>query len=115
MHRNFFTNVKLHKVGIKSSPLCSFGEIHDDSIEYMLFPKIQSFWDSVCDCLVKTGNSGYIISVERVILGDLENIDLFSHIILTCKVIYNVNAMKSAITIYYVERYLITCSTKSQM
>ena len=84
----------------------------------MLFPEIQSFWDSVCDCLVKTGNSGYIISVERVILVDLGNIDLFSHIILTCKkVIYNVNAMKSAKKthiqqvignkekIYYVERY----------
>ena len=39
------------------------------------------------------GYKGYIISIERIILGDLENSDIFSYIILVCKhIIYG--AMK---------------------
>ena len=55
----FFTDEKLQKIGIKTSPLCSFYKIHDDSIEHMLFlcPEIQSFWDSVHDWLALIGYS----------------------------------------------------------
>ena len=42
------------------------------------------------DWLTEVRYKGYIILVERVILGDMENSDLFSYIILTCKkIIYN--------------------------
>ena len=78
-HLHFVTSVKFHK----------------DNIEHMLFacPVIKSFWYIVHDWLSNIGYKGYISSVERIIFG-LENTDLFSHIILTSKIIIY-NAMKA--------------------
>ena len=78
-HLHFVTSVKFLK----------------DNIEHMLFacPVIESFWDIVHDWLSNIGYKGYISSVERIILG-LEITDLFSHIIITSKIIIY-NAMKA--------------------
>ena len=53
----------------------------------MLFlcPKIETFWNSIRVWLGEIGYKGYIISIERIILGDVENSDIFSYIILVCK------------------------------
>ena len=61
----------------------------------MLFlcPIIEDFWNSVNNWLTEIGYENYILSLERIILADVENSDIFHYIILICKkVIYN--AMK---------------------
>ena len=80
-------NDKLHKIGIKASPLCTFCESREDSIEHMLFTcaTLHTFWDYVRKWLAEIGYEGYIILIECIILGDVENNDLFSYIKLICK------------------------------
>ena len=82
-----FTNEKLHKIGIKNSPICTFCKTAVDGNEHMLVscPVISHFWDTIHGGLAVFGYRGYVMSMECIILGDLENSDVFSSIILVCK------------------------------
>ena len=84
----------------------------------MLFagPTISAFCDSIHEWLAEIGHKGYVISVERIISGDLENGHMFSYIILICKMtIYNIlkagkilhlqQVLSNIKNIYYAERY----------
>ena len=117
-HLKFFTNEKLHKIGFKNSPICTFCKTAVDCIEHMLVscPVVSHFWDTNHGGLAGFGYRGYVISIECIILGDLENSDVFSSIILVCKMtIYNAmkadeiphlqQVLNNIRNCYYAERY----------
>ena len=95
LHHRFFTNEKLHKMGIKKSNLCSFCKAHVDSVEHMFLHCDISLelWEEVENWIRLLGMENYNMSASKIVLGDLENAHFINTIILlTKKVIYN--AMK---------------------
>ena len=92
LHRRFFTNDKLCKMGIKKSNICTFCKIAVDSVEHMILscPVIVELWNEVNNWINEIGFINYKLSENRIILGDIENgITLTTIILLTKKVIYN--------------------------
>ena len=93
LHHRFYTNEKLHKMGIKNSDQCSFCLSCTDSVEHMLIQChiSRELWGGVRDWIVEIGMPNYNLSDARIILGDMENaVCINSIILLTKKVIYNV-------------------------
>ena len=91
LHR-FYTNDKLSKMGIKSTSLCTFCKIHQDSVEHMLIccPIITELWKKVNSWLREIGLIDYNLTESKIILGDVENGNIPTTVILlTKKVIYN--------------------------
>ena len=92
IHKRFYTNDKLFKMGIKNSPLCSLCKIERDSVEHMLFdcPVSKDLWLNVQNWIVELGIPNYIITKEKIIMGELERaICINSIILLTKKILYN--------------------------
>ena len=57
LHRRFFTNDKLFKMGIKVSDKCTFCKVSTDSVEHMLLycPIIKCLWDMVNQWVIDIG------------------------------------------------------------
>ena len=92
LHRRFFTNDKLHKMGIKPSDQCSFCKASTDSVDHMILycTVVQELWANVNNWLIEIGFLDYNLSDSRNVLGDLENGPIVNSIILiTKKVIYD--------------------------
>ena len=92
LHRRFYTNDKLFKMGIKNTDLCTFCKTAVESVEHMLLrcPVIQELWKKVNHWLEEIGFINYNLTESRIILGDIENGNIPTTIILlTKKVIYN--------------------------
>ena len=92
LHRRFYTNEKLHKMGIKTTSSCIFCKTHQDSVEHMLLycPIITELWKKVCTWLIEVGLVDYNLTESKIILGDIENgVVPTTVILLTKKVIYN--------------------------
>ena len=97
IHKRFYTNDKLFKMGIKKSPNCSLCSIEVDSVEHMLFdcPVSRDLWLSVQNLIVELGIPNYIITKEKIIMGEMERVLCINSIILlTKKILYN--CMKEA-------------------
>ena len=61
LHRRFFTNDKLCKMGIKKSDICTFCKNDVDSVEHMLFicPVIVDLWKEVNNWITELGFVNY--------------------------------------------------------
>ena len=79
LHRRFFTNEKLYKMGIKNTASCTFCKTEVDSVEHMLLrcPIIIELWEKVNNWLNETET--------KIILGDIENGNIPTTIILLRK------------------------------
>ena len=92
LHRRFFTNDKLHKMGIKPSGMCSFCKVSSDSVDHMLLycNIVQNLWLEVNNWIIELGFKNYNLTNSRKFLGDLDNGPIINSIILlTKKVIYD--------------------------
>ena len=128
LHRRFFTNDKLSKMGIKASDKCTFCKVSTDSVEHMLLycPIINQLWDMVNQWITEIGFIGYNLSIYKKIIGDLENGPILNSIILiTKKVIYDsfkkdkipsIFQIKSEVkNHYYLEKYTYRNNGKIQL
>ena len=72
LHRRFYTNDKLHKMGIKNSDKCTFCHDESDSVEHMLLRCniIRTFWDRINNWIEEIGFIGYKLTESKTILGD---------------------------------------------
>ena len=70
LHRRFYTNNILHKIGIKVSDICSLCKKEEDSNEHMLIQCEVSneIWTQVQSWIQNIGIEGYTISNERKFL-----------------------------------------------
>ena len=61
LHRRFYTNDKLYKMGIKTTSLCAFCKIQQDSVEHMLLycPIITELWKKVNSWIREVGLIDY--------------------------------------------------------
>ena len=66
LHRSFYTNNILHKIGIKDSEMCSLCKTEKDSNEHMLILCEVSnlIWTQVQSCIQDIGIDEYTISDE---------------------------------------------------
>ena len=95
LHKRFYTNEKLYKMGIEASALCSFCNAENDSVEHMLIECniTKELSSEIRNLIVEMGEPGYHLSEEKIIMGELEkSVCINTIILLTKKVIYN--AMK---------------------
>ena len=79
-------------MGIKNTDLCTFCKTAVESVEHMLLrcPVIKELWKKVNHWLEEIGFINYNLTESRIILGDIENGNIPTTIILlTKKVIYN--------------------------
>ena len=79
-------------MGIKNTDLCTFCKTEVDSVEHMLLicPFIIELWEKVNNWLEEIGFINYNLTETRKILGDIENGNTLTTIILlTKKIIYN--------------------------
>ena len=62
-------------MGIKTTSLCTFCKIQQDSVEHMLLycPIITELWKKVNSWIREIGLIGYNLTETRIILGDVEN------------------------------------------
>ena len=94
LHKRFYTNVKLFKMEIKNSALCSFCKIENDSVEHMLIECTISkeLWRETRNSIDERVPD-YLLTEDKIIMGELEkSICINSILLLTETVIYN--AMK---------------------
>ena len=95
LHKQFYTNEKLYKMGIKASALCTFCDDENDSVEHMLIKcrVVRELWSEVRNWIVENGVPDYYLTEEKIIIGELEkSVCINTVILLTKKIIYN--AMK---------------------
>ena len=73
LHRRFFTNNILFKMNQKASILCDFCKSEDDSNEHMhLYCElVKQIWREVELWISQIGVVDYVITEERIILGEL--------------------------------------------
>ena len=106
LHRRFYTNDKLFKMGKKQSNLCTFCKTSLDNVEHMLLycPIIIELWDKVNKWLIEIGFINFRFTDYKKILGDIDNgIIITTIILLTKKVIYNCFKKDSIPTIQYIQ------------
>ena len=95
LHKRFYTNEKLFKMGIKTSSQCTFCKDETDSVEHMFIKCriVRDLWAEVRNWIVEMGVPNYYLTEEKIILGEFEkSVCINTIILLTKKVIYN--AMK---------------------
>ena len=87
LHRRFYTNDKLYKMGIKNSDKCTFCHDESDSVEHMLLRcnVIKNFWDRINNWIEEIGFIGYTLTESKIILGNLENGQTITTLILLSK------------------------------
>ena len=77
---------------IKNSDKCTFCQEESDSVEHMLLrcKVIKNFWDRINNWIEEIGFIGYTLTESKIILGDLENGQTITTLILLSKkVIYD--------------------------
>ena len=88
MHYGIVTNTKLYYWKVINSPLCTFCELESEDTLHLLYNcnVIKKLWKSVDDWL-KTGNISINMSVENIILNNVDNnpFDVVNTIILIIK------------------------------
>ena len=92
LHKRFFTNEKLFKMGIRKSPLCSLCKNEEDNVEHILIecPVSKELWHGVRDWIIGLGIPDYSTTGEKSVMGELEkSICINSIILLTKKLLYN--------------------------
>ena len=91
LHRRFYTNNILYKVGIKDSEMCSLCKTKKDSNEHMLLLCEVSnlIWTYVESWIRDIGIDEYTISDEKFILGDLNGSYWVNAIILNTQKMYS--------------------------
>ena len=74
LHRRFYTNNVLHKIGIKDSDICGLCKKEKDSNEHMLIQceVSNAIWTQVQSWIQDIGIVGYTISDEKKILGEFD-------------------------------------------
>ena len=88
-HNILYTKEKLHKIGIKSSPLCGFCNQHTETLFHLFVEcgKIQNLWEKVKENLIEPYGLQNL-TAENIILGikrtDKTN-NVVNHIILEVK------------------------------
>ena len=128
LHRRFYTNEKLFKMGIKTSDKCNFCHVKTDSVKHKLLrcQVIINFWDRINIWKEEIGFIGYKITERKIILGDLENGQITTTIILLAKkVIYDsfkrgmlpslVHVQNETKNFFYLEKYSFYLSHKSHI
>ena len=106
LHKRFYTNEKLFKMGIKNSELCGMCHKEVDSVEHMLLycECTKNLWSLVESWINDLGMPEYHITEEKIIVGDLENASAINSIILIAKkVIYNCMKKEQKPCILYVK------------
>ena len=70
LHRRFYTNDKLFKMGIKKSDRCIFCLEESDSVEHMLLrcEKIKNFWRGIQNWIIEIGFIGYTLTENKIVL-----------------------------------------------
>ena len=105
LHKCFYTNQKLFKMGIKKPPLCALCSLTNYSVEHVVIncPISKALWLSVQDWIIELGVPDYNITYVKIVTGELEkSICINSIIILTKKVIYNaMRKEKNSLTYMY--------------
>ena len=94
LHQQFFTNDRLHKIGIKANDVCSMCQVEHDSNTHMLLHCTQSkrFWTDVERWINHLGVKEYVLTDNSIITGDINKSHLLSIIIQHAKItIYNAN------------------------
>ena len=79
-------------MGLKTTSLCTFCETDQDSVEHMLLncAIISDLWRRVNNWIKEIGFINYNLTESKIILGDLENGNIPTTVILlTKKVMYN--------------------------
>ena len=128
LHRRFYTNEKLFKMGIKTCDKCIFCKVETDSVEHMILrcQTIANLWDRVNIWIEELGFIGYKLTERKKILGDLENGPIQTTILLlTKKVIYDsfkkgvipslAHIKNETKNFYYLEKYSFYLMHKSHI
>ena len=92
LHQRFFTNDRLHKIGIKDNSLCSMCKAEPDSNPHMILKcqKSKKLWTEVERWINHLGFVDYILTENSIVTGDINKSRLLSIIILFAKItIYN--------------------------
>ena len=87
LHKRFYTNEKLHKMGIKESNLCGMFRLEVDSVEHMLLfgEHSKKLGNEVGDWIPELGMNDYNLTERKIIVGDLEKALAINSIILYTK------------------------------
>ena len=74
LHKRFFTNEKLFKMGIKNSPMCALCNIEEDSVEHILIEctVLIELWKEVRSWIVELGVPDYNLTESKIVIGELE-------------------------------------------
>ena len=88
LHQRFFTNDRLHKMGIKENSLCNMCETTNDSNAHVLLycEKSIKLWSDVERWINQIGVPNYTLTSNSIITGDIHKSCLISKIILYAKV-----------------------------
>ena len=81
LHQRFFTNDRLHKMGIKDSPLCNMCETTNDSNAHMILycEKSIKLWSDVERWINQIGVPNYTLTANSIITGDIQKLSNFKN------------------------------------
>ena len=88
LHKRFYTNEKLYKMGMKASALCTFCDDENDSVEHMLIEcnVVRELWSEVRNWIVEMGVPDYYLTEEKILMGELKkSVCINTVILLTIK------------------------------
>ena len=91
LHRRFYTNNILYKIGIKDSEICGLCKGEKDSNEHMLIlcDISNALWSNVETWIREIGIDEYNIRQEKKILGELDGVYCVNAIILNTKILHS--------------------------